>query len=290
VEGRLWFTWKNKKKKPTTVFESMKRSLKWPLRLGISLGILYAGICFYMKWSQQSFLFHPVVVAEAHNWNLPASAKEVWLATEDGARINGIYATVDSARGAVLYLHGNGGNVGSAFQSHERFTSLGYNVLYVDYRGYGKSQGKMYEQGLHYDAEAAYEFLKSNNPESPITIYGESLGSGIATHLAAKSQPKLLILETPYTSILDVAKNDFPWLPISMLLDFPLKSKEQVEKVKCPVLIFHGTADKTIPYTMGQEMAKAANKGKLVTLPGVGHGECSKMAAYQEELVKALNN
>lgn len=262
----------------------MKPRLKWPIRLLITAVILYVGICLFMMWGQEKFLFHPTVVPESHAWKLPPNAKETWLATEDGARLNAVLHQVDSAKGVVLFLHGNGGNLENATHFAETFGRHGYATLVLDYRSYGKSQGKLSEQGLYYDVEAAYEYLQDKYNQDSIVVYGQSLGSGLATHLAAKYRPRHLILETPYTSILEVAQGQYPWLPISYLLKYPLRSRDKITSVVCPVTVFHGTADATIPYAMGQEMARLANKGELLTCQGVGHNDCFDVPAVQNKL------
>jgi pimeloyl-ACP methyl ester carboxylesterase len=267
----------------------MRPRLKWPIRLVLTLGILYVGICFYMRWAQESFLFHPTVVPENHTWNLPSNAKELWLATEDGARLNAVLHQVDSAKGAVLFLHGNGGNLENSTPYAEVFARHGYATMVLDYRGYGKSQGQMSEQGLFFDVEAAYEYLKDQYPQDSIVVYGQSLGSGFATHLAAKYQPRHLVLETPYTSIVEVAQGDFWWLPVSYLIKYPLRSRDRITNVQCPVTVFHGTADETIPYEMGQEMSRLALKGELITCPGVGHNGCFDVPAVQNRLGAILH-
>lgn len=262
----------------------MRSRIKWPIRLVLTLGILYVGICLFMKWGQEKFLFHPTVVPETHTWQLPPSAKEVWLAAEDGARLNAVLHQVDSAKGVVLFLHGNGGNLQNSTPFAESFARHGYATLVLDYRGYGKSQGKLSEQGLYYDVEAAYEYLQGLFPQERIVVYGQSLGSGLATHIAAKYRPRHLVLETPYTSILEVAQGNYPWLPVSYLLNYPLRSRDRITSVQCPVTIFHGTADETIPYSMGEEMSRLALKGELITCTGVGHNGCFDVPAVQNKL------
>lgn len=266
----------------------MNRTLKWPIRLVVTLGILYVGICFYMKWTQTSHLFKPVVMSESHQIALKENQQEVRLTTEDGASIHGIHSKVPNSRGGVLFLHGNGGNVEVLEHLHERFNRNGQDVLLIDYRGYGKSTGPLYEDGLFYDAEAAYLYLTGFFKEDSITIYGQSMGSGIATRLASNYKPRQVILETPYTSMLAVAQGQYPWLPVKYLLDFPIQSKEHLAKLTCPILIFHGTADETIPYAMGKEMAEANPRAKLVTIQGAQHNECDRSAAYHEALNEAF--
>jgi uncharacterized protein len=267
----------------------MRPRIKWPIRLALTLGILYIGICLFMRWGQERFLFHPTVVPESHAWKLPPGAKEVWLAAEDGARLNCVLHRPDSAQGVVLFLHGNGGNLENSTPFAETFGRHGYATLVLDYRGYGKSQGQLSEQGLYFDVEAAYAYLQGAFTQTQIVVYGQSLGSGLATHLAAKYRPRHLILETPYTSILEIAQGNFPWLPVSYLLRYPLRARDRITSVQCPVTIFHGTADETIPYAMGEEMARLAIKSELLTCTGIGHNGCFDQPAVQNKLGALLH-
>lgn len=265
-----------------------KSRLKWPLRIGLTLVLLYVAVCLFMTWGQEKFLFHPEVVAHDHQWNLPPGAQEIWLTAEDGAKVNGVFHAADSAQGAVLFLHGNGGNLESPFRYRDLFHEHGYHFLVIDYRTYGKSQGPMSEQGLIFDAEAAYEYLKSKVPENQIYIYGQSLGSGIATRIAAKYKPRMLFLEAPYTSIVEVAQGDYPFLPVSWLLNYPLRSRDYISQVQCEVIIFHGTEDDVIPYEMGVEMSQLANKAQLITVEGGDHMACFKSGPYQQKMFSLL--
>jgi pimeloyl-ACP methyl ester carboxylesterase len=264
-------------------------AIKWPLRLLATALVVYVGICFYMKWAQKQFLFKPVFLEESAEISLRSNEKEVWLAAEDGARVHGVLSSVPKARGAVLFLHGNAGNVQTSSAVHERFNRHQLDVLVIDYRGFGKSRGDLYEDGLHFDAEAGYLYLTGIYGEDSLVVYGQSLGSGIATRLSSRYRPRLLMLETPYTSLLEVAQTEYPWLPVSWLLDFPMDSKTYLSQAQSPTWIFHGTADEIIPFSMGEEMAKANTLTHFVSFQGVDHNGCNKQAAYHEALSEALN-
>ena len=157
-------------------------------------------------------------------------------------------------KGVMLYFHGNAGDLSRWGTIAEYFVAKHYDVLVMDYRTYGKSTGKLSEQTFYDDAQFCYDYLLKSYSENEITIYGRSLGTGISTFLASKNKPKQLILETPYYSILDVAKQRFPIFPVSSLLKYKFPSHEFIKKVNCPITIFHGTEDAVVPYTSAEKL------------------------------------
>ncbi len=272
--------------------------LKWPKRLGIVAVTLYLVICVLMYFFQDKLVFRPTVVLANADWNLDLenetglekSVEEVTFPSAEGGSVNALHFQLDSnAHGVVLYLHGNGGNLQSYLKRRNAFLERGWEFFIFDYRGYGKSTGPLSEKGVDADAEAAWNYLHERYGAHEIVIYGQSLGSGFAVRLAAKHTPRQLYLETPYTSLADVGAHDYPWLPVRWLINYPSESLAHVGKVKCPVIVMHGTEDKTIPYEQGQKMAAAAVKSQLFTCPGAGHNGCSKTPIYQEMLDHTLH-
>ena len=147
----------------------------------------------------------------------------------------------------------------------------------------------MSEQGFYDDAEYCYNYLLKSYSEEDILLYGRSLGTGIATYLASKYQPKQLILETPYYSILDVAKYRFPIFPLKALLKYEFPSNEFITTVNCPIMMFHGTDDSIIPYSSAQKLKSVApeNKTKFITIEGGGHNNLISFDLYKDG-IKAL--
>jgi uncharacterized protein len=275
-----------------------KRRWRKPLIiLACSLTVVYVGICAYMYFAQESFLFRPTVVAANVPWDLTLeegkglerSVEELNFPSELDGQVNALHFTCDSARGAILYLHGNGGNAGICARNRNKFLAQRWEFFIPDYRGYGKSTGPMSQAGLDADVEAAWNQLNKRYPANQIIIYGQSMGSGYATRLAAKHTPKLLILEAPYTSLVDVAHSQYPWLPVRWLMNYPSEALEFVDDVQCPVVVFHGDQDEVIPYAQGVEMANAAVKGQLITLPGQGHKHVQDNPLTQKKLEALLH-
>ncbi|MBK9450868.1 MAG: alpha/beta fold hydrolase [Bacteroidetes bacterium] len=272
----------------------------WRKALRIILGILatlYIGICAFMYFAQESILFHPTVQTANAAWDLSIKSGEAGIEkvveelnfpSEEGGMVNALLFKMDSAKGAILYLHGNGGNAGICAGGRNRFLGNGWDFFVPDYRGYGKSTGELSQSGMDADVEAAWNELSKRYPANRIIIYGQSMGSGFATRLAAKHRPKLLILEAPYTSLADVASSQYPWLPVKWLLNYPSESEDFVGSVQSEVVIFHGDEDEVIPYSQGLAMSKAANKSKLITLPGQGHLKVQNHPKFEVSLDSLL--
>jgi fermentation-respiration switch protein FrsA (DUF1100 family) len=177
----------------------------------------------------------------------------------------------------VLFCHGNGGNVACwGWVPHLYRDRLGASVLVFDYRGYGKSEGTPTEAGILADARAARRWLakRTGVAEGDIVVAGKSLGGGVAVDLAARDGARALILESPFTSLTEVAVHHLPWLPARWLMNTRLDSLALIGWYDGPLLVSHGDADRTVPYEMGQRLFEAANYPKsFVTIPGGGHND-----------------
>lgn len=220
--------------------------------LGSTLALLlaaYVGVCLFYWWFQERFIFVRFRVAEGYVFNFNQSFQEIFLDRPDGARVHGLHFTVPSPKGIVLYLHGNTGSLRRWGKRAPRFTSLGYDVLMPDYRGYGKSRGELSEAALQADIAAWYDRIRLLHPEKDIVVYGRSLGSGFAVPVAAANHPRLLILESPFANFTDVAKHYLAILPYRWLLRYKLRSDRAMVRMKCPVYIFHGKRDPVVPYS-----------------------------------------
>jgi uncharacterized protein len=266
------------------------------IRSAIILAALYLLICGGMYFLQEKFLFHPTVVDANTPWDLNIENSkgledefaEMNFPSELGGKVNALHFKLDSTKGCVLYIHGNGGNAGICSRNRNLFLQAKWEVFVPDYRGYGKSTGEKSQAGLDADIEAAWNEIHKQFPADEIIIYGQSLGSGFATRLAAKHTPKMLILEAPYTSLADVGQSQYPWLPVRWLIQYPSPSLDYIGKVNCPVFVFHGDQDEVIPYAQGQKMAAAAQKGSLITLPGNGHKNVQGRPEFQAKLAQIL--
>jgi uncharacterized protein len=202
-----------------------------------------------------------------------ARIEDVWLTAEDGVRLHAWHAAPVTGRGgaleavatdrAVLFLHGNAGNVSHRYEIIESFATLPANVLALDYRGYGRSHGTPSEDGLYADAQAAWDYLTQTRgvPADRVVIYGESLGGAVAVDLASRVQPCALVVQSSFTSIADMAAEVMPFVP-RFLLRTKMNSLDKIARVRCPVLVVHSPADDIVPYKLGRKLYEAAPEPK----------------------------
>jgi len=185
--------------------------------------------------------------------------EDVSLETADGVRLHGWY--VPGAKpGVLLFFHGNAGNVSHRLESIRQFHQLGLSVLIIDYRGYGQSKGRPTENGLYLDAEAAWRYLTRTRGVEPgnIVIFGRSLGGSVAAWLAMRHEAGALIVESSFTSVPDLAREIYPWLPVRWLSRLRHSTVEYVRHVQSPVLVIHSVDDEIIPFHHGEEILAAA--------------------------------
>jgi uncharacterized protein len=213
---------------------------------------------------QPGMVFYPIerVVATPSDWGL--SYEKVKLITADGVGLYGWYLPAPNTRRTLLFFHGNGGNISHRGESLQIFHRLGLNVLIIDYRGYGRSEGSPSEEGLYRDAEAAWRYLveKRGLRAEDIVIFGRSLGGAVAAWLAAKEQPAGLILESTFSSAREMAHAVFPLLSWLTPMRYEFNTAAVLKHVHCPILIAHSRDDEIIPFAFGEVLYQAANTPK----------------------------
>jgi len=239
---------------------------------------------------QEKLIFLPTKLQEDYSYTFEFPFEEVFLATEDGATLNALHLKGDNPKGVILYFHGNAGDLSRWGPITNYFTNFNYDVIVMDYRTYGKSTGALSEEALYNDASLFYDYALTHYQEDKIVLYGRSLGTGLGTYLAAKNNPKKLILESPYYSIADEAKKRFPILPVKLILRYKLPNNEYIKDVSCPVIIFHGTKDKIVAYKSGLKLGNLVPKERLdfVTLEGGTHNNLKEFKEYHLALSKIL--
>jgi uncharacterized protein len=261
-----------------------------------TIGLLllaYIAVCVFYWFVQERMIFIRFKVPQRYAFRFKPghpTYEELFLARDD-ARLHALYFTVPGARGAVLYFHGNTGSLRRWGKRAARFTQLGYNVLMPDPRGYGKSRGKLSEAALHADAEAWYQELLKRWPEQSIVVFGRSLGSGLATPVAAAHKPKALILEAPFANLYDVARNYSALLPYRLLLRYPFRNDLAMPRINCPVLIFHGQRDTVVPYHSALKLyatVPARVHREMVTFTKGRHSDLARFARYLRKLEELL--
>ncbi len=250
---------------------------------------LLGGLLLY--FFQEKVIFQASSLPQGHRFEFETRFEEVRLSTSDGASLHALHFKLEKPKGVVLYYHGNRGNL-SRWGNEVRFlVDLNYDVIVMDYRGYGKSEGKRTRKLLLSDAQQFYEYTKNLYSEEEITLYGRSLGSGLATYVASQNQPKRLILETPYYNFRTVIYRFLPIYPVGPGLRFNFKSRVYIQSVECPITIFHGTEDFVVPYRFGKKLYESiphSNKG-LVTIVGGGHRDLGEFEEFQSKMMATLN-
>jgi pimeloyl-ACP methyl ester carboxylesterase len=217
--------------------------------------------------------------------------EEYNIETRDGALINGLRFKAKDPKGIVFYLKGNSKSIKGWGKFAVDFTRHGYDVLMVDYRGFGKSTGRRTQKAIKRDMQIIYDRIKENVSEKYIILYGRSLGSGFATKLASMNNPRMLILDAPYYSLSKVAKRYVPFMPLSLLLKFPMPTYKWLKYVNCPIHIIHGTDDKLIPYKTSVKLSRIKPKlTKLYTVIGGGHKNLNTFESYHGMLSEIITS
>ena len=256
------------------------RALIWIVG-AVVLAALIAALARQAGLLDRYFIFFPESEVFATPGDHGLAYEDVWLETRDGVRIHGWLVRPPASPGAssrvVLWLHGNSGNIGhraAAVAAMAR--GIGAPVMIVDYRGYGQSEGSPAEEGLYRDAEAAFDYLAAL-PEfsgSSIVVFGRSLGAAVAVELAVRRQVEALVLESPFTSVSEMARLRNRFLPSGLLVRARFDTLAKMPEVRAPVLVFHGTDDEIVPVDMGRRVHEAApGRKRLFLLEGAMHND-----------------
>jgi len=230
----------------------------------VLLLIAYWGLGLTLYFMQSRFLYEPVREVPYTPGELGLAFEKVVFTTDDGLKLTGWYVSAEQARFTILFCHGNGGNMAHRLDSINIFHDLGLNCFIFDYRGYGASQGKPTEQGTYLDAAAAYKWLTHHKkiPPQNIIIFGRSLGGSIAANLAANVKAKALVIESSFTSYVDIGRKFYPYMPVRLFATYSYRTIDYIRKVYYPVMIIHSRNDDVIPFEFGLELHEAANEPK----------------------------
>ena len=241
---------------------------------------------------QERFIFHPEKLPKDFVFQYEnQQVDEYNMELKPGVVINGLHFKVDKPKGVVFYLKGNSKNIKGWGKFAVDFTLHGWDVIMMDYRGFGKSTGKMTQQGMKDDVQAVYERIKSNVDEKYIVVYGRSLGTGLATKIASVNNPRMLILACPYFSISNNIKRYLPFIPLGLVLRYSMPTHKWMKYVKCPVKIIHGTNDKVIPMKSSIRLSKVNPKmTRLYPIIGGGHKNLHNFEGYHRALNEILHS
>ncbi len=252
------------------IFPAAKRLLGWVL--GVAVGVVVIVLLF-----EEKLIYFPLRDIEMTPEDLALPFEDCWLTVEDGSRLHGWFFPVEGARFTVLVCHGNAGNISHRLDRVLLMRAkLQTDIMLFDYRGYGRSDGSPGEQETYRDGRAAYEFLIDQRQVAPerLILFGESLGAAVAVQLALEVPAKALILESAFTSIPDMARAIYPFLPVRSLLRTRYDNLAKIGDVGVPLLILHGTRDGTVPFEQGKRLFEAAPDPKhFFAIPGAGHND-----------------
>tara|TARA_Y100000591_G_scaffold36014_1_gene26679 strand:+ start:4688 stop:5491 length:804 start_codon:yes stop_codon:yes gene_type:complete len=251
------------------------------------LFFVYFLVLVYLYFFQRSLMYHP----NENNYSndkLGVKIEKIKIVTRDDIHLLGWYHLKDQKKfKTLLFFHGNAGSLDNRIHKLNRFGDMNVNFLIIAWRGFSGNKGKPSENGLYEDGRSAIQWLLNKGlKEEDIIIYGESLGTGIATHLAQNKNFAGVILETPFTSMVDAARTFYPYIPVSLLLKDKFNNKEKIKNIRSPILVMHGEADQIVPFSMGKKIFEISNEPKYSYFTKYD----DHMMEYDENLVKSLNS
>ncbi len=246
--------------------------------LYIIAGIIVLSVIVYFV--QEKFIFKPEKLRQDFVYKYDAPFRELFFDVEEGVRINGLHFHAEKPLGLILYFHGNSRSIKGWAKYAKDFYRYNYDVVLVDYRGFGKSTGKRSEKDMYKDMQFVYDTLAATYPQNHLIIYGRSLGSGFAAKLAADNTPRYLILDAPYFSFKKTIERFLPILPVKYILRFHLRTDKWLPKVNCHTYILHGTKDWLIPISNSEKLQQL--NPRKITLIRITGGKHNNLPVFPE--------
>lgn len=228
----------------------------------VVLFFAYWGLGTILYIMQSSFLYKPFGEIVYTPDELGLDFEDLTIKTVDGLAINAWYIPAKDAEFTILFCHGNGGNIMHRLDSINLFNQFGLNCLIFDYRGYGNSEGKPSEEGTYRDAMAAYKWLTEEKKicQDDIIFFGRSIGASVATRLASEVGSLSLVIESAFTSYVDMGKKFYPYMPVKWFAKFNYNTLEYIKNVRCPIMIIHSRDDEIVPFEFGLQLHEASGK------------------------------
>lgn len=257
----------------------MMNIIAWSILI---LFLVYLGICLFYYLFQERLIFVRYDIKGKYRFKLEKEHKEILLKSNEGETLHGIWMKTPQAKGLIIYFHGNTGSLKRWGKIASKLTDYGYDVLAPEYRGYGKSTGRPSEENLIADSHVFYDFACEHYSEKDIVIYGRSLGSGVAVQLAATKQARLVILETPFASLLDVVSTILPFIPFRFLLKYPFKSIDHISKIPSEIIIMAGTKDTQVPFKSSVKLYDKVADRDDVTFYTFKKGEHNTLSSFKK--------
>ncbi len=259
--------------------------MKYLYLTAISIILAYLIVNLFVYFYQRNLLYNPSennYLNDEINFNY----EEIFIETEKKIRLKSWFISKDLKKfKTVVFFHGNAGNLLNRVHKLNELNKLDINILLTSWRGFSGNKGKPSEKNLYYDAQQIIHWLKAQGLDNKdIILYGESLGTGVATELASKNNFGGVILESPFTSMADTAKIYYPYLPVNLLLRDRYNSKSKINDIKTPILIMHGKMDNIVPQKMGLELFEKANNPKYSYFPE----DDDHMMEYNNQLLNKI--
>ncbi|WP_194777939.1 alpha/beta hydrolase [Pararhodonellum marinum] len=266
----------------------MKTLLLGLLKFLVPIYLIVCGLVYYF---QEKLIFFPEQLPSDFEFGFDGDFEEIWIPTHDQITLHGLLFKTKDPKGLVFYLHGNAGSLRSWGEVASVFTDLEQDVFLLDYRGYGKSEGKIKsETQLFSDTQQAYDWAKALYGEENITVLGYSIGTGMATQLAAGNQPNMLILQAPFFNLNSLVRKHFPIFP-AFLLRYPFENHRYLKAIRSPVVLFHGREDDIIPMEATMQLNEIGeNVEDLILLDNQGHNGMTYHPIYLQKIKEIFSD
>ena len=257
------------------------------LQIILVIFFIYFLILVFLYFYQRNLLYHP----NENNYSedkISVDIENVRIKTSDNIELLGWYHEKNLKDfKTLIFFHGNAGSLENRIHKLNHFQDMNINFLIIAWRGFSGNKGNPSEQGLYEDGKSAIDWLiKKGVSEKNLILYGESLGTGVATHLAQNKNFAGVILETPFTSMIDAAKKFYPYIPVKLLLKDKFENYKKIKNIDSPILIMHGEADQLVPFSMGKKIYEIANEPKYSYFTKYDN----HMMEYDKNLVLALKS
>jgi uncharacterized protein len=256
--------------------------------VALSAVLLCAAALIWIYLKQEALLFAPEPLARDHQFAVDGDVHELTVPVP-GAALSVLHLRLAKPKGVVFFLHGNAGNLDTWFVNTALYRELNYDLVMMDYRGYGKSTGRIESQAqLHADVDAVWGAVADRYQGLVHVALGRSLGTALATHWAVKHQPELTVLVSPYCSMTDLAKEHYPFVP-SRLLRYPLATCNEIAQLHKPVLLIHGEKDALISSRHSERLQARAPQARLIRIDQAAHNDVHQFDTYTQALRETLD-